>query len=32
MLVAVAVTLLSGVQYFMGFARVLRADRVRAAS
>lgn len=27
MLVAVVVTLLSGVQYFIGFARVLRADR-----
>jgi CDP-diacylglycerol--glycerol-3-phosphate 3-phosphatidyltransferase len=27
MLVAVAVTLLSGLQYFLGFARVLRADR-----
>ncbi len=32
MLVAVAVTLLSGVQYFARFARVLRADRVRASS
>jgi CDP-diacylglycerol--glycerol-3-phosphate 3-phosphatidyltransferase len=32
MLVAVAVTLLSGAQYFLGFARVLRADRVRATS
>ena len=32
MLVAVAVTLLSGVEYFTRFARVLRADRVRAAS
>jgi CDP-diacylglycerol--glycerol-3-phosphate 3-phosphatidyltransferase len=27
MLIAVAVTLLSGLQYFVGFARVLRADR-----
>ena len=27
MLVAVAVTLLSGVQYFLGFARVLQADK-----
>ncbi|MBU1227027.1 MAG: CDP-diacylglycerol--glycerol-3-phosphate 3-phosphatidyltransferase [Actinobacteria bacterium] len=32
MLVAVAVTLLSGVQYFARFARVLRADRLRATS
>lgn len=32
MLVAVAVTLLSGVEYFSRFARVLRADRVRAGS
>ena len=32
MLVAVAVTLLSGVEYFSRFARVLRADRLRAAS
>ena len=30
MLVAVAVTLLSGVEYFSRFARVLRADRARA--
>ena len=30
MLVAVAVTLLSGMQYFLGFARVLRADRAPA--
>jgi len=32
MLVAVAVTLLSGVQYFARFAKVLRADRVRDPS
>jgi len=32
MLVAVAVTLLSGFQYFARFARVLRADRVSATS
>jgi len=32
MLVAVAVTLLSGVQYFARFARVLRADRVRGTT